>query len=143
MKKAFSLFELILVLIIISIIASYIVVNSKDSLSFSQKTSIKADIALIRSAIQRKKSKNILLNENEGFSLDEAKVNKKEEELFKNILKIPLISTNNSEKEIAKWIKISTNSYKVYINSEFNLEFDFRDGAFTCKSELSLCKEYE
>lgn len=143
MKKAFSLFELILVLIIISIIASYIVVNSKDSLSFSQKTSIKSDIALIRSAIQRKNSKNVLLNKSEGFSLDEAKVNKKDEELFKNILKIPLISTSDSKKEIAKWIKVSTNSYKVYLNEKLSLEFDFTNGTFVCKSEISLCKEYE
>lgn len=143
MKKAFTLFELIIVIVIISIIVSYLVVNSNDSISFTQNTSIKSDIALIRSAIQREKSKNVLLQKEEFFYLDKAIANKKDEELFANILKIPLVSTSDYEKEIAKWIKLSSNRYKIYINSDFALEFEFRDGVFTCKSEVSLCKEYE
>lgn len=143
MKKAFTLFELIIVVIIISIIASYLLINSKDSITFVQKTSIKSDIALIRSAIQREKSSNILLNKNESFSLDSSVSNKENEELFTNVLKTPLISTNEYKKEFGKWIKLSTNSYKVYLDSNISLVFEFKDGAFNCKSDLNLCKEYE
>ncbi len=143
MKKAFSLFELIIVFAIISLIVSYLFINWKDSIDITKKSSIKSDIALIRSAIARENSKNILKDSNTIFFLDKATINKKEELLFDNILKLPLISTNEEKKEIGKWIKTSKNSYKIYLTKEEFLKFEFKDNLFECKSSKLLCKKYE
>ncbi len=143
MKTSFSLFELILVVIILSILTSYVLISSKDSITLTNQTKIKSDVALIRSAILKLKASRILLDDSEDFVLDNAQINKAGEELFKNILSPAFISTSEYEKEIGKWIKTSQNTYKVYILDNKSLNFKFNKNAFICKSDKLLCQEYE
>ena len=104
MRKAFSLFEVIIVIIIISIISSFIITKVNDSLNSSVKTKVKSEIALIRNSIAKLKTKNILLKNDETFSLDEAPINIQNSELFSNILDFTLISSTKEIKELGKWI---------------------------------------
>lgn len=143
MKSSFSLFEIIVVLIIISILTSYIVSNMNSSLDLSNKTQVRSQIALIRSSINKQKTKNILLQNSDNFVLDNAQINQKNSELFKNVLDFPLISTTSSLKVLSKWIKKSSNEYIVFIDNNTFLEFKYENFTFDCKSNLELCKEYE
>lgn len=144
MKKAFSLFELIIVVILISILVAYIAFNSKDSIDFTIKTKIKSDIALIKASLTKMKTKKILLNSSdEQIQIDEASLNQQGSLLFKNLLDTPLVSTSEYVKEKGKWIKMSEKDYMVFLSKEIFLKFSFENNLFTCKSNLSLCEEYE
>lgn len=143
MKNAFSLFELIIVILILSIITSFIFYNVNSSIDTSNKIKIKSQIALIQNSIQKIKSKNILLGKEETFLLDEAEEEKENVQLFKNILDFPLISTSSTYKEIASWIKKSPGEYIVYINKDTFLKFEYDNNSFSCKSDVNLCKDFE
>ncbi|RXJ88900.1 hypothetical protein CRV01_09775 [Arcobacter sp. CECT 8983] len=143
MKKAFSLIEIIIVIVVISIIASFLISKYATTINSTVKTTVKADIALINSAISKKNTKNILLNKAEITYLDNAITNQKGLEIFDNILQVPLISTNLSQKELGKWIKMSKDKYRVYISKQEFLEYRFKNDIFSCVSDLKLCKEFE
>ena len=143
MKNAFSLLEVIVVLVIVSALTTFIVSKSETSIDLALKTKIKSEIALIRTSISKIKTKNILLNNDNSISLDNASLNVAGNELFSEVLDFPLISTSEEKKESGKWIKVSANEYIVYLADEKKLTYNFTDNFFVCNSELSICKEYE
>ncbi len=143
MKSYFSLFEIIIVLILISILTTFIISKMSDSVELSNKTKIRSEIALIRTSINKQKTKSTLLQNSDTFVLDNEQVNQTNSELFKNILDFPLISTNSNLKVLSKWIKKSSNEYIVYLDNSTFLEFKYENFTFDCKSNLELCKEYE
>ncbi|WP_321468082.1 type II secretion system protein [Halarcobacter sp.] len=143
MRKAFSLIELILVLVIISILSVFILSKFDDSSEFANKTKVKLEIALIRNGISKQISSNVLLNKDENIYLDKQSVNLEGSLLFKNILDFPLISTSEDKKELGKWIKTSSNRYIIYISNDEYLEFTFENNSFVCKSDKELCVSYE
>lgn len=143
MKKSFSLLEIIVVVLLISIITSYLLVKSNDSFTFANESKIKSEIALIRDSINKYNTNKILLNQDKISKLDDASINEEGSSLFSNILDFPLISTSNEEKKIAFWIKISSTKYKIFLDNSSSLEFEFDGQNFSCKSEVELCKEYE
>lgn len=143
MKKAFSLLELIIVLVLISILASFFITKYTNLFESSAKATIKADIALINSAISKANSKKILLNEEKINFLDNALTNQKGIELFTNILQKGLLSSDDDKKELGKWIKISSNEYKAYFTKNVFIEFKFEDNKFLCQSSLEVCLEFE
>lgn len=143
MKKAFSFLEIIIVILIISIISTFLIIKTSSSLEFVNKTNINADIAQIRSSISKENSKNVLLNDTSILKLDDANIEEEKSLLFSNILDKPLISTNSLKKEIGKWIKTSSNKYKIYITNEEYLEFEFTNNSFNCISSIELCKDFE
>lgn len=104
---------------------------------------LKADFALIQSAITRKKSKDIMLqNQTDISSLDNARINTKNEELFKNVLDKPILSTSINDKEYGHWTKISNKKYLFFTQSK-TFEFILENGDFFCVSNEILCKEIE
>lgn len=143
MKRAFSLIEIIIVIVIISIVTSFLIGKYANSLTNSTKITIKADIALINSSISKQNSKNTLLNEEKISSLDNATFDQKNSLLFTKVLDKPLVSTNQIEKSLGKWIKISSNRYRVFFEKDKYLEYQFIDNSFKCKSSLELCMEFE
>lgn len=143
MKKAFSLLELIFVILLISILSSFVISNLKDSLSFGNEAKIKSEIALIRNSISKKLTENELLNIDENIVLDSASFEVENSKLFDNILQSPLISTTSGKKELAKWIKTSSNSYKIYISDDQFLQFNFNNNSFECVSNKDLCESFE
>jgi len=143
MKNAFSLLEIIIVVVIISILTTFIISKSQDSIDMATKTKIKSEITLIKNSIAKQKTKKVLLDNEELSSLDDANINQLNSKLFNRILDFPLISTNNSIKEIGKWIKSSSTKYKIYITNEQYLEFEFINNSFKCLNSIELCKDFE
>ncbi|PLY07529.1 MAG: hypothetical protein C0625_04965 [Arcobacter sp.] len=142
-KSAFTLLEIIIVVVIISILSIFVISKAQTSIDSSIKTKIKSDIALIRNSITKVKTKKILLKEGSSILLDDANINEKNSKLFNVILAFPLMSTTKEMQEIGKWIKISSKDYMIYFDDKNNLEFSFENDSFNCKSLLSLCKEFE
>ncbi|WP_320033617.1 type II secretion system protein [Halarcobacter sp.] len=143
MRKAFSLIELILVLVVISILSVFVLSKFDDSSKFANKTKIKSEIALIRNGISKLISSNTLLNKDENIYLDEESINQEGSLLFKNIIDSPLLSTSKDKKELGKWIKTSSNRYVIYISNDEYLEFVLENNSFVCKSDKELCVSYE
>lgn len=143
MKKSFSLLEIIIVILVISIISSYIISKSTNTINFANQSKIKSEISLIRSSIVKFSTKQILLDQDYIVSLDNANIDQSDSFLFENILDDPLLSTSMEDKEISKWIKISQNSYKIYLDQNIFLEFEFDNNDFICISDVELCKEFE
>ena len=143
MKSAFSLFELIVVLVILSILTSFILSKGNSSIDSSIKIKIKSELALIRNSITKYKTKNILLGNSSLIILDNEQINSERSMLFKNILDFPLVSTSTKYKVIGNWIKKTPFEYIVYLNNNTYLEFKFENNSFNCKSNINLCKEFE
>lgn len=143
MKKAFSLFELIIVIVIISIITSIVVFKISDFFDISVKSKIKSEIALIKSSIQKVNSKRVLLDEVPLDFLDSENTNTSKAKLFSNILEFSLESTTLTLKKKGYWIKINSQDYQIYLDDSTYLKFSYENESFTCKSEVNLCKDYE
>jgi general secretion pathway protein G len=136
-KKAFSLLEIIFVLIVMLIITTIAVSKFDTAVSNTNVTKIKSDILQIRTGINFYKNKMILKNLND--SLNQLEDNN--EMLFNKILEHPILSSNQP---IAKaWSKISSTKYKVYLSNESFLEFYYDNEAyiFDCDISNKLCKE--
>lgn len=128
--KAFSLIEVIFIISIVSIIFVVAVPKFGDNLSNANSLKIKNDILLIRNALFQNKNKQILaLGTISNSDID-------------NIINsiITLSSSNN----IGQWNKISSNSYKVWIDNNISLEFtyDISNNSFSCDENELYCKEY-
>lgn len=143
MKKAFSLIELIIVIVIVSAITSFLIGKYASSINSSAKATIKADIALINSSISKENSRRVLVGEEKINYLDNAVTNQEGLEIFNNILQSGLLSTSLEKKELGKWIKTSSFNYKAYFTKDDFIEFKFQNDTFSCVSELNLCKEFE
>lgn len=72
--------------------------------------------------------------------MDDAGINKSDEELFTKVADFSIISTNTSEKKIGNWAKVSTNSYVFYLDSSYVI-FTLEDNSFVCKSQKDICQE--
>lgn len=143
MKNSFSLFEIIIAIVLISIITTYFLTKSKDLIDESVKVKVKSQIAIIRESIVKKNSSSILLGKIKLENLDDELANKSKVWLFSKILDIPLISSSLEEKKISNWIKVNNDSYRIYVSNELFLDFKFENDSFVCKSELNICKEFE
>jgi len=130
MKKSFSLLEIIVVIILISIISLIAFPKLFLNVTNASYIKIKSDISLVRSAIIHNRNQNIISGKGEAYMLylDDAKVNTVNEKLFmgtsdEKLLQYPIISTSNETAEIGKWIKTTKNHYKIYINKLESIEF--------------------
>lgn len=141
--KSFSLLEMIIVLLLISIIGSFIISKFNQTNEQKDLISLKSQLALIQEGISKSKNKNILLSNVENIeNLDNASINKKDEKLFTNVIDFSIISTNSNEKKSGNWSKNSINSYIFYLGMSPIL-FSFENESFVCKSEIEICKEIE
>ncbi len=150
MKKSFTLLEIIVVIILISIISLIAFPKLFLNLTDTSYTIIKSDVALIRSAIVHNRNQNIISGKGEAYMqyLDNAKTNIEGEQLFigmndESILKYPIISTSKEIHKIGKWIKTSNNHYEIYIDKYESVEFiyDSTEGTFDCDYKEELCKD--
>lgn len=144
MNKAFSLLEIIIVIVIIAIITSFAIpkftnINSKTSI-----TKLKSQLAIIRNELASKRSENVLLsNEKIIESLDEAEFNKEKELLFTSLVDFSIVSTTNSIKEVGKWAKTSDTKYEFFIQKDSSVKFFLENEYLICKSSHEVCKDYE
>ena len=148
-SKAFTILELVFVIIIMSILSSISIPLLKDNKTQAKILKLKADYEMIQNAIAF--SKNTSFDNAYPFVLDQALVGVEKEKLFfcsddeikncknnnccnKNILSIPIYSS------LGSWMKIEQNKYRFYINKKDYVDFSYKDGVFECKNS-KWCKE--
>lgn len=151
MKKAFSLLEIIVVVLIVGLLGAFSINKFFYSIDKSNNFKIKSDVALINSAINKTYSNQVLLG-NSTFTLDrldDASINTAGESLFVGyneyiLLDVVISSSSEDKKEIGKWIKTSQTTYKAYLSKDkvITFEFDNNKGTFTCKKSDEVCKEF-
>lgn len=149
MRKAFSLLELIFVIIIISILLSLSLSNisiSRDDASFLK---IKADISAVQNSLNLLKtkanfsSKPFDLNRLDNsilYSVENENIFYFDEDNSSNILQKPIITSASNY----GWIKSDMNTYKVNIDTK-EIVFKYKNNVFSCLSfnindELETCK---
>lgn len=144
MKQAFSLLEIIIVVVIISIISSLGIYKLFSNLDNANSLQVKTQINLIKNAITKKYNENVLLAVDTVLeNLDDKQNNTKNQMLFTHILNQIILSTNETQKEFAKWIKVSANSYKIYLSNTQSVTFyyDSASATFDCDYTNDTCKE--
>ncbi|MDN5063693.1 prepilin-type N-terminal cleavage/methylation domain-containing protein [Aliarcobacter butzleri] len=139
--KAFSLIEIILVLLIVAIITTFAMTKFNQVTNKTHLVTLKSQLALIQSGISKQKNKNILLSNLPNISsLDDASTNVNNQELFKKVIDFSIFSTNTSDRKLGSWAKVSQNSYIFYLESN-PINFVLENNSFVCKSQEDICKE--
>jgi len=124
-KQAFSLLELIFVILVIFIISTIAFI--KTTSSNQNIISCKNDYYLINKAIKEKLHENTFKNTNLKIKqLEDTDI------LFSNIL-------NNFNS--SSWKKISSNKYIYKLSEDKSLEFIYSNNIFTCNKSNELCKK--
>ncbi|MDN5042409.1 type II secretion system protein [Aliarcobacter butzleri] len=139
--KAFSLIEIIVVLLIVAIITTFAMTKFNQVTNKTHLVTLKSQLALIQSGISKQKNKNILLSNFPNISsLDDASTNVNNQELFKKVIDFSILSTNTSDRKLGSWAKVSQNSYIFYLESN-PINFVLENNSFVCKSQEDMCKE--
>ncbi|MEV9616379.1 type II secretion system protein [Aliarcobacter butzleri] len=139
--KAFSLIEIIVVLLIVAIITTFAMTKFNQVTNKTHLVTLKSQLALIQSGISKQKNKNILLSNFPNISsLDDASINVNNQELFKKVIDFSIFSTNTSDRKLGSWAKVSQNSYIFYLESN-PINFVLENNSFVCKSQEDICKE--
>ncbi|MFX4266886.1 type II secretion system protein [Aliarcobacter butzleri] len=139
--KAFSLIEIIVVLLIVAIITTFAMTKFNQVTNKTHLVTLKSQLALIQSGISKQKNKNILLSNFPNISsLDDASTNVNNQELFKKVIDFSILSTNTSDRKLGSWVKVSQNSYIFYLESN-PINFVLENNSFVCKSQEDICKE--
>ena len=142
MQKAFSLLELIIVVLVISIILTFALSKYNTIFDNSNLTKLKSEYILIQNGISNLKTKNVLLSDSSVINnLDDANELQKNEKLFSKVIDFSVISTNSSDKEKGKWLKKSSSEYEFFLNKNKNILFKLKDSSFDCISPLDICEE--
>lgn len=130
-KSAFTMVELIFVLVIIGILGAIAIPKLNGAVEDAQFTKAKNDIATIRSSIVSKRSQNILLGQGAGYP----DLNKTGSTgLFANILDYPITDK--------KWSSTSSTRYILTIdNTPLIFDYNSTNGSFDCTANASTDNE--
>ena len=150
MKKAFSMIELVFVIVIIGILAAVALPKLWATRDDAIITKVRTEISSIRSAIQSLHTKNLMKGvDSYPEALDDANANQEGEELFDGnssigvLLDYPIYSKN----ENGHWMKTDDTNYTVKIqDNEIKFNYYNSNGHFDCKGLNSgkaddLCKQ--
>ena len=163
-KKAFTLIELIFVIVIIGLLASYAVPKFMQTKASASSASVKSVISSLRTSIETKHGEwtlNDNLDTNNGYTpqgypqkLDNATANTSNEKLFigtstLSLLKTPIISCKQND----CWFKykdddtdknVSYYEYKFNDESYIRIDYDGSNGKIECNDDGTIkAKECE
>lgn len=136
--KAFTLLELVFVMIIIGILSTLVFPYVMQEKNEAKWVRLKMDYQMISSALALMRYEAELKHlSHYSLNLDKAMIHKENEKLFYydfakeeqySILKNPIISSYKG------WMKIGENRYRFYLNSKKFIDFmyDFENGALEC-----------
>lgn len=132
-----------LVILILSIVFAIFTPKVSTFFDFGVKNQLKVEYALINSAIKNQEFQaNLLQNSFNLTKLDSAKIDTKDEELFKYILENPFKSTTTKDKEVGKWAKMASSDY-IFFTKNSIVKFSLKNSSFECISPEEICKELE
>lgn len=149
-KRAFSVLEIVFVVVILAIISSVAIPKLFLNKSNTYIIKAKSDVALIRKAINDDYNKQVMMQSSDEYieKLDNATIDEKGLELFagledRKLLAYPLISTNTEESKLGKWVKLSDSVYQVLIDAQKSVTFSYdkEDGTFECDKDEEFCME--
>ena len=130
MKKAFTMVELIFVIVILGILAMVALPRLAGSKKDAEITRAKAEIAAIRSAIQTYRGAN-LLSQKPGSGYPE----KLDEKTIAEI--------TNGTKLGSNWTVNDDNTLTLTIGETTTFKYDKTKGSLTCQASDTLCGKIE
>jgi len=133
-KKAFTMVELIFVIIIIGVLSAVAIPKFSKTTEVAYISKAKSDIASVKSALAMMRQKNILKGTTDDITAANIGAN------FTNLLKIPVKTCGESE--CNGW---STNGDDFTFHGPTgDVKFTLGNNALTCASTVSgLCAKYE
>ena len=139
-RKAFTMLELIFVIVIIGILATIAVPRLWVTRDDAIITKGRADVSTIRSALATDRQKRML----EGNStirqkLDNAANNTEDVALFTDLLEYGIYSKNRS----GHWKKTGANTYVFITGDGTNVTFTYNtnNGTFDCDHTIQACRD--
>lgn len=149
-KKAFSVLEIVFVIVIIAVISAIAIPKLFQNKLQTNIVKVKSEVALIRKAIKEDYNKQIMKQSSNEYieKLDDASIDESDKKLFmgiddRGLLEYALYSTDSSENKSGKWIKQSDSKYEIVLDRDIKVEFtyDNSDGSFECDSDEQYCME--
>lgn len=149
-KSAFSLIEVIITIIIVSIIAAIAVSKLPKSFDVANLTKIRSDVGNIKTAIEVARNNKTIKYTDASYpsSLDNCAINIDNCQLFigindYKILKNPIISASLTNAKSNSWVKMATNKYRVFLNDIKFIDFTYTSstGTFLCDQNDANCVE--
>jgi len=153
MKKAFTLIELIFVIVIIGFLASVAVPKFMNLTTHAKKSAVKSVVTSVQTSIDEIHGKWIIddnfkwtplnggsceLNTTTGYpkTLDDGG-----KDLFKCVLKIPVPAC--AGKKNGCWEEYDTNKYKYYLSPDkyLTIEYNQTNGVLECIDDGGISKE--
>ena len=131
MKKAFTIIELVFVIVILGILAMVALPRLVSSKEDAEITRVKAEIAAIRSGIQTYRGANLLAQKDSKYP---EKLNRETIEKITNGTKL---SRNWSVNEEGDQLSVAIADRPATFN------YDNKTGRLTCKESDALCLELE
>ncbi len=153
MKKAFTMVELIFVIVVIGILAAVAVPKLMVTRTDAVIVKGKSQVSAIRNGISLQKSRNMLkgITYNGSYYLDKldnnTTYNVDNQPLFyfsdgnkSNILQYPIYSKIGMD---GHWVKTANNQYAFFVTQDKNVSFDYNSttGSFDCKHINDYCKQ--
>lgn len=138
LKKAFSLLELVFVIIIISILTGIALPYLNQNKEEAKLLKLKMDYEMLNSALSLMRNEADLKNLSYINELDKAQILKENESLFYcqncsfSLLSSPIYSSKTG------WIKSGINQYRFFLNPQKSVEFIYENGLLKCTKN---CKE--
>ena len=149
MKKAFTMIELVFVIVILGILSAVAFPKLSGVLKDANYASALATVSSLRTAIVNERQSNLIKGD-ASFPpiLDDAAKDTEHESLFDgnatiSILQYPVYS----KAKMGGWMKTTNNGdvtgYKYYINDTTTVDFNYTKatGVFDCNHALSDCRE--
>lgn len=141
MKKAFTMIELVFVIVVLGILAGVALPRLMAPADDAHDTKLKSDVSAIRSAISLLRGRNMLAGSNmatNGYptALDDAVATQANELLFDGnttlgtLLTYPIRSSNDT----GSWMKASATTYNARRSNGTQVLFTYTpaNGTFTC-----------
>ena len=133
-QKAFTIIELIFVIIVLGILASVAIPKFSESIKQADITKAKSKVAAIRSGLQVYKNKHILVGDAPYPNTLDSDAN----HLFDKVLPYPTAPSNSS----GGWTKCGKNQYCYHIGGGYlKFVYDAALGTFTCDSTKSTAQD--
>lgn len=133
-KRAFTIIELIFVIVLLGILATIAIPKFSESIKQADITKAKSKVAAIRSGLQVYKNKHILVGDAPYPNTLDSDAN----HLFDKVL--PFATTPSTNR--GGWSKCGKNQYCYYINGGYlKFVYDAALGTFTCDANNSTAHD--